>query len=89
MNNKYLLEDGFKAEAMKMMETVVFKRVMEVARNRTPEYGHSSSDLHTVALQAKMREGYELALDTLLSLPIENTPASENSLVDALLDPRD
>jgi len=90
MNNKYFLEDGLKADAIKMMETVPFKRLMDVARNRIPEYAHSSSDLHTVALQAKMREGYELALETLLSLPSEKSPIDEgNELTNALLDPRD
>lgn len=89
MNNKYFLNDGLKSEALKMMETVVFKEIMQVLKARIPEYGHSSSELHTVALQAKIREGYEMAINAIESLPHESPAAQNNDYDRILLDPKD
>lgn len=87
--NNYFFENGMKVEALKMMEGSVFKHLIEVAKNRIPEYANSSNDLHVVALQAKMREGYELAINTILALPHENQPDNKQELEQILLDPRD
>jgi hypothetical protein len=89
MNNKYFLNDGLKSEALKMIETVVFKEIMQVMRARLPDYAHSSSEMHTVAMQAKIREGYELALNSILSLPYESPAVTNNDYERTLLDPTD
>lgn len=89
MSNNVIFEDGFKADALKMMEGAVFKHLIEVAKNRIPEYANSTNDLHVVALQAKLREGYELAINTILALPHETAPASISEYDRVLLDPRD
>lgn len=89
MSNNYFFENGLKADALKMLEGAVFKHLIEVAKNRMPEYANSSNDIHVVALQAKMREGYELAINTILTLPHEIQPDNKQELEQILLDPRD
>jgi hypothetical protein len=89
MSDNAIFQDGFKADALKMMEGAVFKHLIEVAKARIPEYANSTNDLHVVALQAKMREGYELAISTILALPHEVAPAAVNEYDRILLDPRD
>lgn len=89
MNNKYLFENGLKADALKMMEGAVFKHLIEVAKARMPDYSNSSNDIHVVALQAKMREGYELAINTILALPHEVDLDRKQEYEQVLLDPRD
>ena len=89
MNNNYFFENGLKADALKMMEGAVFKHLIEVAKNRCPDYSNSANEIHVVALQAKMREGYELAINTILSLPHEVQPDNKQELEQILLDPRD
>ena len=89
MSNNYFFENGLKADALKMLEGAVFKHLIEVAKNRMPEYANSSNDIHVVALQAKMREGYELAINTILALPHEIQPENKQELEQILLDPRD
>lgn len=89
MSDNVIFQDGFKADALKMMEGAVFKHLIEVAQNRMPEYANSTNDLHVVALQAKMREGYELAIKTILALPHEVAPTAVSEYDRILLDPRD
>lgn len=89
MNENLFIQNGFKVDALKMIDGAVFKHLIEVAKNRMPEYAHSSNDLHTVALQAKMREGYELAINTIINLPREEVPEKANDYEQVLLDPRD
>jgi len=57
MSNKYVLNDGYKLEVIKMIETVPFKELLSVVKARTPEYAGSTSDIHVIAAQAKLREG--------------------------------
>lgn len=89
MSDNTIFQDGFKSDALKIMEGAVFKHLIEVAKNRAPEYANSTNDLHVVALQAKMRQGYELAINTILALPHEVSPNAVNEYERVLLDPRD
>mgnify|MGYP003331100080 CR=1 FL=1 len=87
--NKFLLDDGFKADALKLLEAPAMKALIEVMRARTPEYAGSSSDMHTIAAQAKMREGYEMAISNLLQIPWEKPEIKPDNPEQILLDPRD
>lgn len=71
MSNKYILNDGFKLEVIKMLDTVPFKELLGVVKARTPDYASSSSDVHVVAAQAKLREGYEMAINNMLNIAHE------------------
>jgi hypothetical protein len=87
--SKYSLDDGFKADALKLLEAPAMKALIEVLRARVPEYAGSDSDMHTIAAQAKMREGYELAVANLLQIPHENPEKPPVDPDQVLLDPRD
>lgn len=89
MNKKYYLDDGLKADALKLMDSPPFKDMILVLRNRIPDYGNSTEAIHTIAAQAKLREGYEMAIDTLLNLINESAIQQSPDMESVLLDPRD
>ena len=89
MSNPYFLDDSLKVEVAKMQQTTAFKEMLSVAKYRTPDYAESSDSVNQIAAQAKLRQGYEMALATLSAMIFE-APPKENDNVDAiLLDPRD
>ena len=84
------MDDGMKIDALKALDSVPMKQLLEVVRARTPDFSNSASDLATVAMQAKLREGYELALEVLLSVPLERPMDNmKQEMEAALLDPKD
>jgi hypothetical protein len=87
--SKDSLDDGFKADALKILDGSTMKAIIEVMRARTPEYASSTADMHTIAAQAKMREGYELAITSLLNIPREEPEVKADNPEHILLDPRD
>ena len=89
MSNKYVLNDGFKLEVIKMLDTVPFKELLAVVKARTPEYAGSTSDIHVIAAQAKLREGYELAVDNLLNIVHEEAFEPKLDQEQILLSPED
>lgn len=87
---RYTMDDGLKVDALKALDSAPLKQLVEVLRARTPVFSNSASDLATVALQAKLREGYELAVELLLSIPTEqNADTRKIEMEQALLDPKD
>lgn len=88
---KYTMDEGMKLDALKALDSAPIKQLIEVLRARTPDFSDSSSDLATVAMQAKLREGYEKAIDDLLSIPREAMPEADKQRIldEALMDPRD
>ena len=89
MSNKYVLNDGFKLEVIKMLDTVPFKELLAVAKARTPDYASSTSDIHVIAAQAKLREGYEMAINNLLNLAHEEPEPVRTDPERILLSPED
>jgi hypothetical protein len=89
MNKKYYVNDGLKAELIKILDTVPVKELIAVMRNRLPEYAASVSDISTIAAQAKLREGYEMALTDLMNI-VHESPVQQTLPPDhALFDPKD
>ena len=90
MSKQVFLLDGFKPEVLKLIETTAFKELLRIARNRTPNFARNDDQLHNIAASAKMREGYEMALDNIENLVHESEPKTIlNEMEAALLDPRD
>ena len=89
MSNKYVLNDGFKMEVIKMLDTLPFKELLSVVKARTPEYAGSTADMHTIAAQANMREGYVLAIDHLLNVVLEEGYEQKPDPERILLSPED
>lgn len=88
--SKYVMDEGMKLDAIKALDSAPMKQLVEVLRARTPNFSDSANDLATVAMQAKLREGYEMAVDLLLNIPREVAPdMKRQELETALLDPRD
>ena len=84
------MDDGMKVDALKALDSAAMKQLVEVLRNRAPDFSDSQSDLATVAMQAKLREGYELAIQRLFEIPSEVTPdRTRSELEQALLSPND
>lgn len=87
---RYTMDDGMKVDALKALDSAPMRQLVEVMRSRAPDFSDSQSDLATVAMQAKLREGYELAIENLLSIPKEVTPDKRrDELESALLSPDD
>ena len=87
---RYTMDDGMKIDALKALDSAPMRQLVEVMRNRAPDFSDSQSDLATVAMQAKLREGYELAISNLLSIPKETAPdPKKDEMVQALLSPED
>lgn len=89
MNKKYYVNDGLKAELLKILEMVPVKELLAVMRNRLPEYASSVSDISTIAAQAKLREGYEMALNDFMNIVHESPVQPTLSPDDVLFDPKD
>jgi molecular chaperone GrpE (heat shock protein) len=89
MNKKYYVNDGLKGDLLKILEMVPIKELIGVMRNRLPEYAASVSDISTIAAQAKLREGYEMALNDFMNIvhesPVAETPPADH----VLFDPKD
>lgn len=84
------MDEGMKLDALKALDSAPMKQLMEVLRARTPNFSDSANDLATVAMQAKLREGYEMALDLMVNIPREVSPdTTKLQMESALLDPRD
>lgn len=89
MNKKYYVNDGLKADLLKTLETVPVKELLAVMRNRLPEYAASVSDISTIAAQAKLREGYEMALNDFMNI-VHESPVQQQLPPDhVLFDPKD
>ena len=89
MNKKYYVNDGLKADLLKTLETVPVKELLAVMRNRLPEYAASVSDISTIAAQAKLREGYEMALNDFMNI-VHESPVQQQLPADhVLFDPND
>jgi hypothetical protein len=89
MNKKYYVNDGLKADLLKTLETVPVKELLAVMRNRLPEYAASVSDISTIAAQAKLREGYEMALNDFMNI-VHESPVQQQLPADhVLFDPKD
>ena len=89
MNKKYYVNDGLKADLLKTLETVPVKELLAVMRNRLPEYAASVSDISTIAAQAKLREGYEMALNDFMNI-VHESPVQQQLPADHFLfDPKD
>ena len=89
MNKKYYVNDGLKADLLKTLETVPIKELLAVMRNRLPEYAASVSDISTIAAQAKLREGYEMALNDFMNI-VHESPVQQQLPADhVLFDPKD
>jgi hypothetical protein len=89
MNKKYYVNDGLKADLLKTLETVPVKELFAVMRNRLPEYAASVSDISTIAAQAKLREGYEMALNDFMNI-VHESPVQQQLPADhVLFDPKD
>lgn len=90
MSKPYYLNDGMKIDAAKLLDSSVMKEIVTVLRARIPDYGNSTDTIETIAAKAKMREGFEMAIDTMLNLPFEGAPPTQmDEMQAALLDPRD
>jgi hypothetical protein len=89
MNKKYYVNDGLKADLLKILEMVPVKELIGVMRNRLPEYAASVSDISTIAAQAKLREGYEMALNDFMNI-VHESPVQQALPADhVLFDPKD
>jgi hypothetical protein len=89
MNKKYYVNDGLKADLLKTLETVPVKELLAVMRNRLPEYAASVSDISTIAAQAKLREGYEMALNDFMNIVHESPVQPQLPADHVLFDPKD
>ena len=89
MNKKYYVNDGLKADLLKILEMVPVKELIGVMRNRLPEYAASVSDISTIAAQAKLREGYEMALNDFMNIVHESQAQQTPPADHVLFDPKD